>query len=555
MKKKLPLGITEYPEIIENDYYHVDKTLLIKEFLDIGAKATLITRPRRFGKTLNMSMLAEFFDITKDSASLFKDTKIMETEYTSYMNQYPTIFVTFADAKSAKKRIVKNVKEQLKNEYMRYEYIFKDMHPLEQNTYEIILKALLNQDGDTLENVDNALAFLMKKLADYYNKKVMVFIDEYDTPFIEANVNGFYDGINKDLASLLHTSLKTSKYLQYAMLTGIQRVAKENIFSDLNNVAVYTVAQKEYSEYFGFTEEETQELLNYYDLELTEDVKKMYDGYRMAGTDIYNPWSLINYASSHKLQSYWVNTSSNIMIKNAIKQITKKSSFFTDSYEKLIMDGYLETLVTLDTSFYENGSLPTLWGLFVNAGYLTIEKQLDIQKNKYCIRIPNEEVKNEFINITESYLSLNEGQIILLLDYLTDKDKNSFLRSYQTILQIPSYHDLQNENSYHMLMLGMCVCLNDRYEILSNREAGSGRCDIILKAKNTKDTSFVLEFKYQKEEVTDMKKRLKELSEEAIRQITDKKYDSGLEGKVIYIGLAHYGKEVVMKWQERNELS
>lgn len=554
MKKALPIGITNYRELIDGDYYHIDKTLLIKEFLERKSKTTLITRPRRFGKTLNMSMLAEFFDITKDSAPIFEGTKIMQTEYAKEINQYPTIFVTFANAKKAKQSIVYTIKEQICKEYQRYHFVFNSEDEFEILTYNRLKKVLLSED-ETLAGIDDSISFLMKMLHKYYNKKVMVFIDEYDTPFIESYVNGFYKDVNTGLSLLLHNSLKTSDYLQFAMLTGIQRVAKENIFSDLNNIVVYTVADKGYNEYFGFTEEETERLLNYYDLELNENVKNMYDGYRIGNIDIYNPWSLINYSAKQELRPYWVNTSSNTMIKSVIRQISQKTSSFANLYEKLVMDGYLETIVSLETSFYENATVPTLWGYFVNAGYLTLEKQIDVRRNKYCIRIPNEEVKNEFINITESYLSLDEGQIITLFDYLIDEDKDSFLISYRTILQIPSYHDLRNENSYHMLMLGMCIYLSDRYEVISNREAGSGRCDIILKAKNTKDTSFVLEFKYQKEEVTDIEKRLKDLSEEAVQQIIDKKYDSALEGKVIYIGLAHYGKEVVMKWQERNELS
>lgn len=550
MKKALPIGIKSFNRLVTDDYYFVDKTLMIKEFLERKSEVTLVTRPRRFGKTLNMSMLAEFFDITKDSAAIFKGTKIMETEYAKEMNQYPTIFVTFANAKKEKQSIVSTIKEQIYREWEKYSCIFRELSELQQTKYDKLKKVLLN-DEETLSGIDDSISFLMEMLYKYYNKNVMVFIDEYDTPFIESYVNEFYKEVNTGLSLLLHNSLKTSDYLQYAMLTGIQRVAKENIFSDLNNVVVYTVADRGYHEYFGFTEKETQELLNYYGLELNDNVKNMYDGYHIGNTDIYNPWSLINYAERQELKPYWVNTSSNVMIKNVIKQITKKTTAFTNLYEKLVIDGYLETIVSLETSFYENATVPTLWGYFVNAGYLTLEKQIDVRKNKYCIRIPNEEVKNEFINITESYLDLDEGQIITLFDYLIDEDKESFLSTYRTILQIPSYHDLQNENSYHMLMLGMCICLGDKYKVISNREAGSGRCDIILKARNEKDTSFILEFKYQKEAVTDIIKKLEELSEEAIQQIIDKKYDSGLNGKVIYIGLAHYGKNVEMKWWDR----
>lgn len=316
MKKALPIGVMDYKELKQNGYYFVDKTLMIKDYLERKTKVTLITRPRRFGKSLNMSMMAEFFDIIKDSKELFKDTKIMETEYAKEMNQWPVIFISFANAKGHYANVVEMIKMVLRNEYDKYEYIFDTLTKIEKIDYERNFNAVTNLDSN-LNYIGNSLAFLMKMLEKYYGKKVMVLIDEYDTPFIEAHVNDFYDEIKDALSSLLHNTLKTSLSLQYAMLTGIQRVAKENIFSNLNNLVVCTVNDREYSEYFGFTEKETKELLNYYDLELNEKVKNMYDGYRFGNYDIYNPWSIINYANRKELQSYWVNTSSNSMIKQA----------------------------------------------------------------------------------------------------------------------------------------------------------------------------------------------------------------------------------------------
>ncbi|WP_296878497.1 AAA family ATPase, partial [Thomasclavelia sp.] len=232
MKKALPIGIKNYRKLKKDDYYSIDKSLMIKEFLDRKTEVTLITRPRRFGKTLNMSMMAEFFDITKDSKDLFKDTKIMETEYCSYLNQYPTIFVSFANAKGSKKIVIRQIKRALKKEYTRYDYLFNNMNRFEQSDYDLITNALLNDD-EKLDDLTDALSFLMEQLEKYYSKRVMVFIDEYDTPFIEGHVGKFYDEIRSSLASMLHNALKTSDSIEYAMLTGIQRVAKENIFSDL----------------------------------------------------------------------------------------------------------------------------------------------------------------------------------------------------------------------------------------------------------------------------------------------------------------------------------
>ena len=546
--KAIPIGISDYRKLRQNDYYYVDKTLIIKEFLEKKSQVTLITRPRRFGKTINMSMMAEFFDITKDSKEIFKGTKIMDTPYAKEINQYPTIFISFADAKENKETIVKFLKNQFQLEYSRYNYIFKDMDEYEENDYRIINEGIKNNQNGTLQDIEKALIFLMHRLKKYYGKDVVLFIDEYDTPFIEAKTGNFYQEIKGSLATLLRSSLKNSDDLKYAMLTGIQRVAKENIFSDLNNLVVCDVTDQRYASYFGFTNNETQELLEYYGLELNDEVKKMYDGYHIGSQDIYNPWSLLNYADTQKLISFWVNTSANSMIKNALKQANYT---FKNQYDKLIKESKLDTYVSMQTSFFEEANNSTLWGLFVNAGYLTVTKEINLLKGKYRIEIPNEEVKQEFIKLTEYQLGLSSGTLDTVTESLVNEDQETFLESYQEILMIPSYHDLEKENSYHMMMLGMCLCLNKDYEIISNREVGKDRDDLILKAKDVKRTSFVLEFKYLKEDKKALEEALDELSNKAIRQIKENKYDYGLKGKVIYIGLAHHGKNVSVKWENK----
>ena len=546
--KKIPTGIKSFRKLREENYYFVDKTLMIKDFLERGSEVTLITRPRRFGKTINMSMMSEFFDITKNSKEIFKGTKIMDTPYASELNQYPTIFISFADAKENKETIVKFLKNQFQLEYSRYNYIFKDMDEYEENDYRIINEGIKNNQNGTLQDIEKALIFLMHRLKKYYGKDVVLFIDEYDTPFIEAKTGNFYQEIKGSLATLLRSSLKNSDDLKYAMLTGIQRVAKENIFSDLNNLVVCDVTDQRYASYFDFTNNETQELLEYYGLELNDEVKKMYDGYHIGNQDIYNPWSLLNYADTQKLISFWVNTSANSMIKNALKQADYT---FKNQYDKLIKESKLDTYVSMQTSFFEEANNSTLWGLFVNAGYLTVTKEINLLKGKYRIEIPNEEVKQEFIKLTEYQLGLSSGTLDTVTESLVNEDQETFLESYQEILMIPSYHDLEKENSYHMMMLGMCLCLNKDYEIISNREVGKGRDDLILKAKDVKRTSFVLEFKYLKEDKKALEEALDELSNKAIRQIKENKYDYGLKGKVIYIGLAHHGKNVSVKWENK----
>lgn len=543
MRKAIPLGVVDYETLKNQNYFFIDKSMMIYDFLMRKSTVTLITRPRRFGKTINISMMSSFFDITKDSKEIFKDTKIVETEYISEMNQYPTIFISFANAKNDKWNVVKEIKLQLRKEYDRYAHVFEQkMTVFEQNEYESLVQGLMTKNDGLLDNITDALSFLMERLEKYYHKKVMVFIDEYDTPFIEAHVGGYYEELRGGLSSLLHNALKTSTSLHYAMMTGIQRVAKENIFSDLNNLVVCTVKDPEYSQYFGFKEEETKQTLEYYDLSLNDEVKSMYDGYHFGEHDIYNPWSILNYASRKVLEPYWVNTSSNIMIKKAI---SSSDEAFERGYEELIRNGKLETTVKMDTSFFEVNNTENLWGLLVNAGYLTLHKTISIQDSLYIIKIPNQEVQLEFRKLTAYHLKATETDLTVLFNSLKRCKKDDFEDRYRKILlTLPSYHDLKDENSYHMMLLGMCAWLSNEYEVISNREVGKGRCDIILKSKKNQ-ISYILEFKYTNDSSVD----LKQLAKSAIDQIDSRRYDSELSGTVIRIGLTHYQKNVEIEWQ------
>lgn len=543
MRKAIPLGVVDYETLKNQNYFFIDKSMMIYDFLMRKSTVTLITRPRRFGKTINISMMSSFFDITKDSKEIFKDTKIVETEYILEMNQYPTIFISFANAKNDKWNVVKEIKLQLRKEYDRYAHVFEQkMTVFEQNEYESLVQGLMTKNDGILDNIIDALSFLMERLEKYYHKKVMVFIDEYDTPFIEAHVGGYYEELRGGLSSLLHNALKTSTSLHYAMMTGIQRVAKENIFSDLNNLVVCTVKDPEYSQYFGFTEEETKQTLEYYDLSLNDEVKSMYDGYHFGEHDIYNPWSILNYASRKVLEPYWVNTSSNTMIKKAI---SSSDEAFERGYEELIRNGKLETTVKMDTSFFEVNNTENLWGLLVNAGYLTLHKTISIQDSLYIIKIPNQEVQLEFRKLTAYHLKATETDLTVLFNSLKCCRKEDFEDRYRKILlTLPSYHDLKDENSYHMMLLGMCAWLSNEYEVISNREVGKGRCDIILKSKKSQ-ISYILEFKYTNDSSVD----LKQLAKSAIDQINSRRYDSELSETVIRIGLAHYQKNVEIEWQ------
>ncbi|MEY8676019.1 PD-(D/E)XK nuclease domain-containing protein [Thomasclavelia cocleata] len=328
-------------------------------------------------------------------------------------------------------------------------------------------------------------------------------------------------------------------------MTGIQRVAKENIFSDLNNLVVCTVKDPEYAQYFGFTEEETKEALEYYDMSLNSEVKSMFNGYHFRNNEIYDPWSVLNYASRKVLEPYWINTSSNEMIKKAMES---SDDAFNRGYEELIQTGKLETLVRMETSFFEMNSTSSLWGILINAGYLTISKIISNQEGLYVIKVPNQEVQQEFQKLTAHYLKVAGTDLFTMFSALKRRKKEDFKDKYQRILlTLPSYHDLKDENSYHMMLLGMCAWLCHDYKIISNREAGKGRCYIILKARKENQVSYILEFKYAKDSNTD----LKELAKTAVEQIKDRKYDTEISGKIIYIGLAHYQKNIEIEWQEK----
>ena len=535
--KKIPIGLKDYRKLKEENYYVVDKSLMMKEFMDRGSEVTLITRPRRFGKTINMSMLAEFFDVTKDSRDIFKDTAIMQTEYAKDINSYPTIFLSFADAKGDKDNIVMQMKLQLLKEYKKNEQVLEHIDRFEQPGFDVVMSGMSDLQDGSLHAVVNAISFLMTKCHQYYGKRVMLLIDEYDTPFIEAHTQGFYDELRNALASMLHTSLKTSNDLQYAMLTGIQRVAKENIFSDLNNLSVCTVNDSRYAQYFGFTEKEVKAALQTYDIPFTQELKDMYDGYNMGGTDIYNPWSIINYLDRKQLIPYWVNTSSNKMIKAAMRACDKT---FKEGYEELIACGTVTALVNYEASFYEIKNTSSLWGLFVNAGYLTTKTTLDVLEGRYVLRIPNKEIKREFQSLTAYYFHTDESSVTMLLDDLLQGKLEKFALRYQIILEdTASYYDLVNENSYHTLLLGMLMPLENSYKIISNREKGQGRFDICLESRKQDKPSFLFELKYTKDDSVNLKR----LAKQGYEQILAKQYDQGLH-HVMRIGLAHRGKQV-----------
>lgn len=546
-KPKLAIGVQDFRFLRERNAYYVDKTEMIEEFLESWYQVTLVTRPRRFGKTLNMSMLAEFLDCTKDSADIFAGTLISESDLMEEMNQHPVVFLSFLNVKAGSaERLIYELGAALRGEYERYIPVMNDgtLPDVQKNNFNRNYECLC-RSGNEVEKkgcISRAIAELCQVLEAYYGKKVYLLLDEYDTPFISANSGGYYNEIRDVLAGMLSSSLKGNPSLERAMLTGIQRVAKENIFSGLNNLIVCTVKDPEYAGCFGFTDEEVRGLLEYCGVEFTDDIRMMYDGYRFGMEQVYNPWSVTCYAARKRIESYWVNTSENSILKHALAQ---RGNSFAKKYNELIENGTVTTAVELSTAYYEESTDESLWGLLLNAGMVTVQEELS--ENYYRLRVPNQEVWKAFQGLTAFYLQVEEGHLNMMLQKLKEESMEEFAEEYQWILlELPSYYDLKSENSYHMMMLGMCAFLQRDYVVKSNRENGTGRGDILLYAKKRELPNIVLEFKYTKDE----SQNLEELAQEAVGQIAEKKYDAEMTGTIYHIGLAHYGKKAEVKWKK-----
>ena len=360
--------------------------------------------------------------------------------------------------------------------------------------------------------------------------------------FISANSGGYYSEVRDVLAGMLSFALKGNPSIEKALLTGIQRVAKENIFSGLNNLVVCTAADADYADCFGFTEEETRELMEYCGGQFTDEVRDMYDGYRIGDCELYNPWSVSCYCARKRPESYWVNTGENSILKNALAQ---QRSTFAEKYNTLVEEGKITVKAELSTAYYEKPNDASLWGLLINAGMVTIEERKS--EEDFTVRVPNQEVWKAFQELTAFYLQVDEYEIGTMLGYLKTGDIDKFAEAYRKVLlELPSYHDLKDENSYHMMMLGMCTFLRRDYDVRSNRESGSGRGDILLYAKKPSIPNLVLEFKYTK----DHSKDLEELATDAVRQIKEKNDCADMQGETVIIGLAHCGKQAAVAWEK-----
>lgn len=546
------IGISDFKILRLRQNYYIDKTMFIKDIIDNQSSVILITRPRRFGKTLNMSMLRYYFDCTqKDNKELFKNLKIMKEgeKYTSKIGCYPCIYLTLKDVLGTNfEEMILSLKSEILEIYIDNANLLKSNKLLDIE--KEIYNKILNLKANNIE-IQSSIKFLSKILYKEYEKPVMLFLDEYDVPLQNAYTEGFYEETIKFFKAFYGITFKDNSYLEKTVITGVSRVAKESIFSGANNFKVYTVLENEFSEDFGITEKEMLKIIKDFKIEKQEEIKKWYDGYKIGDTEgIYNPWSILNYLVDRELIPYWVNTSSN----DLIKLILKNSSSIKEKIESLLRDEDIE--VTIDQETIITGiekREENIWGLLLGTGYLKITEKVDIVEKKYKVKIPNYEIKALFQSIIRNWFSnkiIGNDLNSILRDLITLNLKEFEKKFDILVRQMFSYMDVGEntaENFYHAFVLGMLVGLKDKYYVNSNRESGLGRYDILLEPKNKNDNSFIIEFKVleSKEE-----KNIEKTIKNAKKQIVQKKYEENLKERgfknITKIVIAFKGRKVKM---------
>ena len=557
-KLPLPIGISDYRRA-STQYYYVDKTLLIRDFIDERPQVSLFTRPRRFGKTLNMDMLRTFFEISEEDTSVyFRDKKIWSCgrEYRDYQGKYPVIYVTFKDVKSETWETAYDlIYKILRNEFERHsELLTSDKISPYEKKY---MTNMLN--GEVNEN-DVAFAFLnlSRMLHTHYRVAPIIIIDEYDTPIQQGHIRGYYDKVIDFMRALFSGGLKDNSHLSYGFLTGILRVAKESIFSGLNNLKINSVLDNRYSEYFGFTSEEVMEMAEYYGAsEKYEELCKWYDGYRFGQTEIFNPWSVIGYFNNECIpRAFWQSTGSNDIISEVL------NNALVETYEKLesLMQG--KSIVThIDTGviypqIQQNPS--SVYSFLLVTGYLkAVTNEQSFGGDYMCeVALPNKEIACVY---SKEILSRFENVIfpsaaIAIQEAMYTMDIPALQKNLQTfLLQTVSFHDAANETFYHGLILGFCAMLDDRYQITSNREAGNGRFDIQMLPYNNKLPGILIELKSEKN-CNDSE--LEKLAGKALDQMNQRQYHVEMKAKgvkeILQYGIAFSGKSACIQAEVRN---
>ena len=545
-KKAIPVGIENFKELREEGYYYVDKTFLIYEILINKAKVTLFTRPKRFGKTLNMSMLKYFFNIEnkEENRKLFENLKISDSTYMSEQGKYPVIFISLKDLKENNwEECLESIKDIMYKVFNDYEFLREKLNLVEKRQFDKIWEMTGNE-----KNFKTSLLDLSKYLNKYYSKKVIILIDEYDAPIINAFNNGYYNEAINFFQAFYSSALKTNDSLKYGILTGITRIIKEGIFSGLNNLKVDTILDKRYAEYFGILENEVIEMLDYFKIEYKmEEVRTWYNGYIFGDSKVYNPWSIVNFVDNQEIKAYWANISGNTLLENMMdhagESVYADLKKFTEgeSIEKYISDG--TTIKSLLSSNDE------IWQLFLYSGYLTKsdeQTERTESKNTYNLKIPNREIRSYFGDLFLNRFFGTEVKTNILIKALENGDIKKFEKTLgEIMINMLSHFDLDSEMEkiYQVFMIGLVGFLMGRYEIISNNESGYGRYDLAMIPIKSNEKAYLMEFKISKTE-----KGMSAKAQEALKQIDEKKYDTRLKARdiknILKIGIAFYGKSV-----------
>ena len=547
-EKAIPVGIENFEDIIKDNYYYVDKSMLIEDILVNRAAVTLFTRPRRFGKTLNMSMIKYFFDVRNkdENRKLFEGLKIFGSEYMKEQGKYPVIFVSLKDLRGDTwEMCLMEIKKMISKIYREFQYITEKMNEDDKEIYD----SIKNRKNDM--DLNTSIELLSEYLFEYYGERVIILIDEYDAPIINAFDKGYYNEAINFFQVFYSSALKTNDSLKYGILTGITRIIKEGIFSGLNNLKVDTILNKKFSEYFGLLESEVIKMLDYFEMKYKiEEVKEWYNGYIFGDKRVYNPWSIINYVDNGEIKAYWANVSGNTLLENMLDQagedVYTDLKRFTDgeSIEKYISDG--TTIKSLLSNEDE------IWQLFLYSGYLTKAKeQIEIDgiseyTNIYNLKIPNKEIRKYFGNMFLNRFFGTELKTSILIKALESGDIKKFEKTLGEIMvNMLSHFDLDSEMEkiYQVFMIGLVGFLMGKYEIISNNESGYGRYDLAMIPIKSNEKAYLMKFKISKTE-----KGMTLKAEEALKQIDEKKYDTRLKARgiknILKIGIAFYGKKV-----------
>ena len=536
MKKPLAIGVEDYKRIVDKPYYYVDKTLFIKDLIDKGGTVSLFTRPRRFGKTLALSMLKTFFEAEIDqkgnkidNSHYFDGMKIMDAgeAYTSHMGRYPVISLSLKSAKQPNYQMAYQcLIDEIVSAYEKHLYVLSGdaLLPANKEKYRAIMEYRASE-----ADYATSLKFLSNCLKKYHGRNVIILLDEYDVPLENAYFRGFYDQMTDFIRSLFESALKTNDSLEFAVITGYLRISKESIFTGLNNLQIISLLSNDYSEYFGFTQEEISDLLHYYLLEeRQEELKKWYNGYRFGNTEVYNPWSVINYANDKVWNSalfpkpYWSNTSSNSIIRELIEtaDISAKKEI-----EELIAGGTIKKQIHEEITYTDiHISQDNLWNFLFFTGYLKMTNQSMEGNQIYLdLSIPNEEIRYIYQNTIREWFNqkIKSTDLTPMFQSMLRGDSEAFEDLLKKHLRESiSYYDTK-EAYYHGFLTGILSGLQD-YEILSNREAGNGRPDILLKPYDELNPVVIIETKF-----TDKFSSMEKKCEDALQQIENKAYAAG----------------------------